>query len=86
MTKFLSIRTVKGGAVWNNEYLGRVVRWYHSSDGASIHYKINGNKVPKTDGSTPLMQLQGKLSFNLDKQWYEDECISILDSLGAYDI
>jgi len=28
VTKFLSARTVKGGAVWRGQYLGKVVRWY----------------------------------------------------------
>ena len=26
--KFIILRAVKGGAVWNGEFLGKVVRWY----------------------------------------------------------
>ncbi len=39
------------------EYLGKVVRWYYAEDGKTIHYKTNGNKVPKSDGARPLMDL-----------------------------
>lgn len=57
ITKFLAIRRVTGGAVWKNEPLGKVVRWYYSTEGDIITYAKNGNKVPKTDGARPLMDL-----------------------------
>jgi hypothetical protein len=38
-------------------YLGKVVRWYYAINGMSIHYKTNGNKVPKSDFAMPYMDL-----------------------------
>jgi hypothetical protein len=57
--QFLTARTVKGGGVWQEKYLGKVVRWYYSIKGATIHYKTNNNKVPKSDGAMPLMDIVG---------------------------
>jgi hypothetical protein len=55
---FLSVRTVRGGAAKDGEYLGKAVRWYYSTDtNTAIHYISNGNKVAKTDGAMPMMDL-----------------------------
>lgn len=82
--KFLTIRTVKGGAVKGDDYLGRVVRWYYSTqaDGA-IHYKTNGNKVARTDGAMPLMQLPDSMPADLDRSWYVKESYDILKDIGV---
>lgn len=82
ITKFICIRSVTGGAVWRDEYLGKAVRFYYSTDGDVITYKKNGNKVPKSDGSKPLMNLCDGLPSDLNKQWYIDETISMLADLG----
>lgn len=83
VTKFISIRTVKGGAVWRNEYLGKAVRFYYSIDGDTINYKKNGNKVPKSDGAKPLMNLPEKLPSDLNYDWYIKESINLLKDLGV---
>ena len=80
---FLSARTVKGGAVWRNNYLGKMVRWYYSTSGESIHYKLNNNKVPKSDGARPMMDILDALPEDLDYQWYIDEAVSKLKDLGV---
>ncbi len=81
---FLSARTVKGGAVWNGEYLGKMVRWYYSTDGHSINYKLNGNLVPKTGtGVTPMMDMSAELPSNLDYDWYINEAVEMLQDLGV---
>lgn len=81
---FLSARTVKGGAVWKGGYLGKMVRWYYSTDGASINYKTNGNLVPKTgDGVTPMMNITDELPSNLNYDWYIKEAIEMLKDLGV---
>lgn len=84
ITKFINIRSVTGGAVWNDQYLGKAVRFYYSKNGATIHYKKNGNKVPKSDGAHPLMCLDDDVN-ELDKQAYIDECKSMLIDLGVSD-
>jgi len=81
ITKFLTIRTVKGGAVWKDKYLGKVVRWIYSTEGEAIVYKKNGNKVAKSDGARPVMEL-GKFPEDLDYDRYIEESKKILDSLG----
>jgi len=53
LTKFITARTVNGGAAWRGQYLGRVVRWIYSPDGEKITYKKNGNKVAGSDGACP---------------------------------
>jgi len=80
---FLSARTVKGGAIWRSNYLGKMVRWYYSTSGESIHYKLNNNKVPKSDGARPMMDTTDGLPDDLDRQWYIDEAISKLKDLGV---
>ncbi|HEY7867328.1 MAG TPA: DNA polymerase [Psychromonas sp.] len=83
VTKFISVRSVTGGAVWRDQYLGKAVRFYYSLDGDQISYKKNGNKVPKSDGSKPLMDLPESIPEDLNCQWYIDEAISLLNDLGV---
>ena len=87
INQYVSARTVKGGGVYDGEYLGKMVRWYYSKKSKGyISYKLNGNKVPKTDGCKPMMDLTDKLPIDLDYQWYIDEAISKLKDLGvSYD-
>lgn len=83
VSKFLSVRSVTGGAVWRDHYLGKAIRWYYSTDGESIHYKKNGNKVPKSDGAKPLMDLFESIPSDLNYTWYINESISMLKDLGV---
>lgn len=82
--KFILARTVKGGAVWREQYLGRVVRWVHSTEGEAIRYQSNGNRVPKSDMSWPMMEMR-KLPSHLDYNRYIDEATDVLKSLGIED-
>jgi hypothetical protein len=73
--QFISARKVTGGGKWNDEYLGKVVRWYYSTKGSPIHYvKANKhgthNKVPLTDAAKPMMDLTKKIPKDLDYNWY----------------
>ena len=73
-------------ALWvkdNGMYLGKVVRWYYSTNGNSIHYKKNGNKVGKTDGAMPMMKLTKKIPKDLDYEWYYNEANKVLEELGV---
>lgn len=87
INQFVAARTVKGGAVWNDEYLGKMVRWYYSKNGASIHYKTNGNLVPKTgewNGVKPMMDLTSEMPSDLDYGWYLNEAINKMKDLGVH--
>jgi hypothetical protein len=81
ITQFLTIRSVTGGAVWRNEYLGRVVRWIYSTNGEQISYKKNGNKVAKSDKSRPIMELSGMVD-DIDYDRYITESENILEDIG----
>lgn len=75
-------------AVWvkeNGGYLGKVVRWYYSTDGSTIHYKKSGNKVPMTDDAKPLMDLpkKNKIPKDLDYNWYYEYAYRMLEDLGV---
>lgn len=66
------------------EYLGKMVRWYYSTDGYPIYYRTNGNLVPKTgEGVTPMMDLTETIPDNLNYQWYVNEAIEMLKDLGV---
>jgi DNA polymerase elongation subunit (family B) len=81
--KFITVRQVKGGAVYESEYLGKAVRWYYAqSEKRFISYQTNGNKVPRSDGARPLMQLPDSLPHDINYQWYIDEARSILNDVG----
>jgi hypothetical protein len=73
VTKFLMVRSVTGGAVWGDEYLGKAVRFYYSKDLGDedcIRYAKNGNKVPMSDAARPMMQLADSVPQDVDRQRY----------------
>lgn len=83
--KFLTIRTVNGGAVKDDKYLSKVVRWYYGNSDTAIHYIKNGYKVPKSQGSIPLMDV-GDITvqeMELDYEWYINEVNRCLKLLGV---
>jgi len=60
VTRFVHIRTVTGGAIWRGHFLGKAVRFYYSADAIekeAIHYARNSNRVPRSEGARPLMEL-----------------------------
>ena len=81
--KFVVIRTVKGGAVWRDQELGKAVRWVHSPEGEPIYYKTNGNKVATSEGAWPLMDLPDVFPDSLiDYEWYENKANEMLEEIG----
>jgi len=82
--RFLTVRRVTGGATYRGQYLGKVVRWYHSRDSHEpIRYAENGNKVSKSDGAMPMMQLAVEFPHDLDWAYYRAEAIKMLGNLGV---
>lgn len=79
--QFLVMRGVRSGGVWQGKELGKVVRWYFSVCGASIHYK-NGNKVAGSDGAMPMMDLVYYLPDDLDLERYVEIAETKLKRLG----
>lgn len=82
--KFVTVRQVKGGAVYGQTFLGKAVRWYYANGSVqTINYRGNGNKVPRSEGSMPIMELPSTLPEDINYQWYIDEAFSILNDIGV---
>ncbi len=85
ITQFLSVRTVRGGAAKDGEYLGKAVRWYTSTEtDTAINYVTNGNQVAKTDSAMPMMDLKPGLPDDIDLEWYAYEAKQLVDDVGYY--
>jgi DNA polymerase elongation subunit (family B) len=86
ITKFVCVRNVKGGGEKNGQYLGKVVRWYYAhNEFGEINYVLSGNKVPKSDGALPLMDLPKSLAdLSIDYDRYISISLKILEDIGYY--
>lgn len=87
--RFVVVRSVAGGGVkvWDadhTEYLGKKIRWYYAKgvEGEIVSAK-SGNKVPRSDGAKPLMQLPNMVPEDIDFEWYENKAYRILEEIGA---
>lgn len=80
--KFISLRKVTGGASADGEEIGKVVRWYYSTQGSSMSYTSNGNQVPKSQGAMPLMSISDEFPDDVDYAKYEAEAEEMLFSVG----
>ena len=82
ITRFVTVRNVKGGAHKSGHYLGRVIRWYYGKgELGTINYLETNNKVPMTEGAIPLMNLNGFPS-DIDHQRYISEARAMLYDVG----
>lgn len=84
ITKFLIVRKVVGGGLYRDTILGKIVRWYYSTDGDCITSRKNGNKVATSDGAKPLMVLDDKPIYDLDLNRYIEKTYKMLNNLGIY--
>lgn len=78
---FLTARTVAGGAHKDGEYVGKVVRWYNSTDtNTTINYIDKNKKVGKSQGGMPLMVLPKDNAIPDDLDWnhYINQSYSML--------
>ena len=82
--RFVSVKNVKGGGEKNGVYLGKVVRWYYPKGEAGyIAYVGSGNKVGKTDGARPLMDLPTEFPDDVNYEWYINEAVDMLYDCGG---
>lgn len=81
ITKFVTCRNVKGGAEYNGVYLGKIVRFYMSKTAGTINYITSGNKVPDSEGSKPLMDMNG-LPEDINYDWYIAKAKAVLIKIG----
>jgi hypothetical protein len=83
---FVTIRQVTGGGVWRDEYLGKAVRFYYSTEvGADecITYAKNSNKVPRSDGGKPMMELPETMPDDVDYDRYVEMAREVLKDMGV---
>ncbi len=83
ITDFISIRKVKGGGIYKDQYLGKVVRWYYSTNGDTIRYKNNNNTVALTQGCKPLMEIPNYEIADIDYNRYIEISNQMLQNLGV---
>ena len=77
--KFVSVRTVTGGAVKDGVFLGKSIRWYYAAgEDGEIVYAKNGNKVPRSEGAKPIMDIPAAFPQDVDYDWYEREAERML--------
>ena len=83
LRKFTTMRRVKGGGVKDGKYLGKIVRWYYSTEAqGEIISASSGNKVAKSDNGKPCMDLPEEFPADVNHQWYIDETYKILEEIG----
>lgn len=81
--KFVTVRTVKGGAVKAGEYLGKSIRWYYAQgETGEIVYASSGNMVARSTGARPLMDLPAQVPADVNRGWYVAEAHSMIADLG----
>ena len=67
----------------DDEYLGKVVRWYYGVNSIStILNSKSGNLVPLTNGCVPMMELVDTLPDDIDYQRYINKAQSLLVDVG----
>lgn len=85
ISRFLTTRAVRGGGLWNfdGSYLGKTVRWYYGTgETGTINYVKSGNKVPRSDGAVPCMNLPVDFPNNVDYNFYIREVDELLMDIG----
>lgn len=84
--QFVTVRRVKGGAVWRGQQLGKAVRFYSSDEISAaehIEYALNGNKVPRSSGCRPLMDLPDTFPDDVDYAAYIEDAEKLLCEVGS---
>lgn len=67
-------------------YLGKAVRFYRSTESlGALHYKESLNKVPKSDGCKPLMELPESFPDDVDFSSYIRAARQMLHDIGYYE-
>lgn len=84
MRKFVCIRSITGGALYHGAFLGKVIRWYYSTEELDpFTVKNNGYAVPKTEGARPCLEIPIFVPEDLDREWYVREATSMLQDMGV---
>lgn len=83
--RFVTLRRVTGGARKSQTYLGKVIRWYYSTEmKGEINRVTSGDKVPNSDGARPLMELPKEFPTDIDYSRYIEATNETLYDIGYY--
>jgi hypothetical protein len=70
--------------VQNGVNVGRVARWYYSTDKSlTINYATNGNLVPRSTGGRLCMEIPNPPPTDIDVARYIEEAVSHLNDMGV---
>ena len=87
ITKFVTVRTVAGGAYKEGYTMGKAIRWYMAKgiEGCITYASGDkkGDKVPLTDGAKPLMTLPSEFPTDIDYDWYVKAAYELLMDIGV---
>lgn len=81
--KFILARRVTGGAIKDDQFIGKAIRWYFAK-GVSGSFKTRGtgNTVPMTEGGKLMLELSEAVPADLDHEVYIREAYAILEDIG----
>lgn len=82
--KFVSVMAAAGGAHRDGVYLGNPVRWYYAKGVFGSIHKCNGDKVNKSEGAKPCMDLPLDFPDDVNYDWYINQAERILSLIGYY--
>ena len=83
ITKFVTVRAVRGGSHKDGWFIGKVVRFYYATNiKGSIKYVTSGNSAPESEGAKPLMELPNTFPTDINYTWYINECNKMLQEIG----
>lgn len=86
--EFTVMRSVKGGALYNGQEIGKVVRWYYAKGvEEGFRYKVNNNLVATSTGARPLMRIDAydQIPDDLNYDWYIQNTEKMLRTLEGLD-
>ncbi len=85
ITRFVCVKNVTGGAHKDGHYLGKVIRWYYSSNiYGTINYIKNNNKVPDSEKGRPCMDLPLTFPDDIAYDIYIKRTIDMLEEMAYY--
>ena len=81
--KFMCIKKAAGGAAYNGEPLGKLIRWYYTTEEVpEIQIIKTGGRVGKSSGGKPLMELVDQLPTDLNYEVYIQKAEKLLEKLA----
>lgn len=83
ITRFVVVKNVTGGAHKEGAYLGKVVRWYYSTEErGALHYVKTNNKVPDSERGKPCMDLPPAFPFDVAHDMYIRKAEEMLEDMA----